>query len=382
MRGLTSLPFICVPLFVTLSSAALGAAPATEPAAAESAALVLPFAAPAGGNYQWIGKAVQQDLLTDLAQGTKLRVLAPADAPPAVDAEAARKTARDLGVSIVVFGQVQTAGTEMRLTGQVVDVPTGHPLANLKATGPADGLFHLEDALAGQALAAVPQALLTPQALQAERQAAGQQPPATAPPQQPPPQTGYAPPAASAGEPYVPPTQTYTYPAPAPAYTYYEPAGYAYPYPVPAYTYGYPAWGLWPFWGSFVFVGDFDFDRGHHHDHDFDDFDRRGDFDRGHRFGDGRGFDSRGRAGVGNSIARGGAGNRGGASLRGGTGFRGGMGGFRPSPSVGGFRGGARGGFGGGGFHGGGMGGRGFGGGGFHGGGFGGGGGHGGGGHR
>lgn len=386
MRGLTSVSWIVVPLAAVFSAASMGAAPATEPAGNEPETLILPFSAPVGANYQWVGKAVQQDLLTDLSQGTRMRVVAPADAPPAVDPEAARRTAGNLGVSIVVFGQVQTAGNETRLTGQVLDVATGKPLANLKATGPSDGLFHLEDALAGQTLAAVPQSLLTPQALQAQRQAAQQQaaPAATsqAPaqsgyaPQQP--TSAYSPSTGAAADSYVSVPQGYTYPAPAPAYSYYEPADYA--YPVPVYTYAYPGWDLWPFWG-FGFFGDFDFDRGHHHDFDRDHgFDRGHGFEGDHRFDRGGGFDrgqrfngGMARSGAGNFAPRGSAGfHRGGmmpsSAFRGGAMGRGGMGGFRPSPSFGGARGGFRGGIGGGGFSGGG----------FHGGG----GGHAGGGHR
>lgn len=374
MRGLKFAWSMVVPLGVVFSAASMSAAPTTEPAGNETAALVLPFAAPAGANYQWVGKAVQQDLLTDLAQGTKMRVLAPADAPPAADAEAARRAASNLGLSIVVFGQVQTAGSETRLTGQVLDVASGRPLANLKATGPSDGLFHLEDALAGQTLAAVPQAMLNPQALEAQRQAAAQQhaPSATsqAPaqsgyaPQQP--TSGYSPSTGAAGDNYVSAPQGYTYPAPAPAYSYYEPVAYA--YPVPAYTYAYPAWNLWPFWGSFVFIGDFDFDfdRDHHHDFDRDHgfdrdhrFDRGGGFDRGQRF-NGRGTGQPARSGAGNFAPRGSAGFHRGTMMpssgfRGGALAHGGMGGFRSSPSFGGMRGGVRGGFGGAGFGGGGF---------------------------
>ena len=277
-----------LPLAIAGAGLCAAAAPATQ-RPLNSLVLILPFSVPAGAEHQWVGKAVQQDLLTDLSQGLKARVVASGAAPAATDAEAARSQAREAGASMVVFGQVQAAGNEMRLTGQIVDVATGQPVGNLKATGPADTLFHLEDALAGQALASVPQGLLTPQALAAEHQN-GPAEPTTA--QQP--QTSYAP---------SPPTSTYNPPmseaadiyAPAPtynyaSYTYYEPApvySYGYVCPAPAYTYGCPTFDLFPWWTSFVFIGG-DFDRHHHHR----DFDFESDREGG-RFHEGRGAEWR-----------------------------------------------------------------------------------------
>ena len=279
------------PFFAALliGASSLAVAPASNQLGT-NAILVLPFAAPAGPDA-WIGKAVQQDLLTDLSQGTTSRVMAPADVPPAADPAAARKAGQDAGAAIVVFGQVQTSGGQMRFSGQVLDVSTGSPLGNLKATGSAADLFHLEDGLSGQTLAAVPRSMLSPAALRAEQQAAqpAAQQPAPAAPQQPavePPGpqqpggysvttqgSGYTPPAAA--DTYAPPPSgPYVYGA-APdtsyVYNYYEPTpAYGFGCPVPAYTYGCPTFDLFPFGGPFLF---FDFDGFHHfHDRDFDDF--------------------------------------------------------------------------------------------------------------
>ena len=75
-------------LFVLISPLWLGAQVATEPGAAPSV-LVLPFESP-GGADQWIGRGVQQDLLTDLSQGTTARVIAPADLPAGYVRDASR----------------------------------------------------------------------------------------------------------------------------------------------------------------------------------------------------------------------------------------------------------------------------------------------------
>jgi TolB-like protein len=340
--------------------------------------LVLPFVAPAGNKDEWIGKAVQQDLLTDLTQGTVTRVLAPAGTPGAVDPQTAVQIAHDLGASIVVFGQAQVAGNEVRLTGEVLEVATAKPLGGLKATGPSDQLFHLEDALAGQVFLSLPRTLLTSQTVQGLQQAAAnQQQPATGTPPASPettqsttPTSVYVNPPVDTGEAYAP--QTY-YSYPNYSYNYYQTPNYDYYYP--AYTYAYPSWGVWPFWSSGIFFGGVDFEFHHHHDFDHRGFDNR--FHGGHEhFDRGRGFGSTGRG-----FANGGAvsGARGGSTFAparsgfGSTGFsRSGIqsrpmsrgfsgsargGGFHSASaggSRGGFSGGSRGG-GGGGFHGGGA---------------------------
>jgi TolB-like protein len=319
--------------------------------------LVLPFTAASDGNA-WIGRAVQQDLLADLTQGANARVLAPSDIPSAADPQAALKIGHDRGASIVVFGQAQSTPKETRLTGAVLDVATEKPLAGLKATGPSDELFHLEDALAGQVFAALPKTLLKPEALARMQQAAAAPAPQT---DQTPSQTNV----------YTPPVQTevpvYTSPSPEVYSTYpdnyYATPAYGY---YPAYTYPYADWSPWPFWGFGVFIGG--------RDHDHDDF-HHGDFHHGDfHHGDFRGGDFRG-GDVHRGFASGSAGfNRGGGAnfsrggiarqgfgtssmprmssggIRGGGGFHSAVGGGARGFSGGGFHGGG----GGGGFHGGG----------------------------
>lgn len=378
----------------------LARADATQPAAGPI--LVLPFATPSGANDAWIGKAVQQDLLTDLTQGTVARVLAPASAPPAADQDAALAAARQAGAAIVVYGQAQTTGKEVRLSGQVLDANDGKALAAIKATGPTDELFHLEDALAGQVFMGLPHNLLTAQTQQAMQNMAARQAQQGANPQQQPqqqwPNGPYANPELNpgniyggasqptTGEPqYVssPPVYdggtTYNY------YTYTTPDYGSY---FPAYGYGYPGWGYaypsfgwWPFWGSTFFVFD-----GFHH-HDFDDFHHHfdGNGHNGTFNHNGNGNFNHNGFGNGSTFAHSGfgagspRGNGGSFGAR--TSPRFSTGGFSAAGRIGGgsafhsagISGGIRGG--GGGFHGGG-----FGGGGFHGGGFSGGGMHGGGG--
>src|SRR5579884_319813 len=278
--------------------------------------LVLPFNSSGGPNAGWMGKAVQQDLLTDLAQATKAVIKAPGDAAPAADPAAALRAARDAGASLVVFGQVQTTGSEVRLTGQVLDVASGRPVGNLKATGPAENLFHLEDALAGQALTAVPRPMLNSQALQSPQQATGQEPlaaAASAPTAAP---SGDAPPASAAADPYaVPPPDYYQTAPPVSTYSYtdYEPAP-VYSYPIPAYTYACPSYDLFPFCDPIVSLdlGFFGVGRSHFHDGRFHDG----------RFHD-HGSDGHVRNGAGPAVTGGHAqsGGQVAARARGGSGF-------------------------------------------------------------
>lgn len=249
---------------IAIPSLLAAAVSGTQPAVDQTTILVLPFSAPAGGSYQWVGRAIQQDLLTDLAQGTRTRVIAPAGASPVADADAARRTGQQQGASMVMFGQVQAAGSELRLTGQVIDVSTAQPLANLKATGSADSLFHLEDALAGQTLAALPPNLVNAQALQPQRPeksppdegaAAGTYPSTTQ-------QGAYAAPPSSGGASYAP-EPSYVYPSTTTySYTYYQ--------PVPVYTYPYPAFEVFPLASAFIFIDVDHFDHFHHFGRDFD----------------------------------------------------------------------------------------------------------------
>ncbi len=273
------------------SRGAAAAEPQPQPAATTTV-LVLPFSVSDGSSNAWIGRAVQRDLEADLMRGTRTRLLAPSTVPPASDSTEALEAARRVGASIVVFGQMQSNGTEVRLTGQVIDVATQTPLGPMKATGLMSDLFHLEDAIAGQTLSLLPKELLNQQALDAAAKSQPSSP--AAPAQTPPPQTAitdlgptttyqseitsnpptsegtYVPPPAQSSYQYVPAaTDVYSGYVDVPAYTY----GYA--CPVPAYTYPvYPYPGLacpFPFYGFGVVIApSFGFD--HHHDFDHHDF--------------------------------------------------------------------------------------------------------------
>jgi len=210
--------------------------------------LLLPIESPEG-NYKWVGRAIQQDMLVDLTQMTRARVTAPASSP-ATDADAALRAARDAGAAYVVFGSAQNSGAQLRVTGQVLDAVSGKSITNLKATAPADDLFPLEDALAMQVVRALPKSLVP-----------GEPSPSTA------------------GLPTVINERPYGSEAtPVPQYESVRDAGpgYAYapyvePYPYVYPDYGYLGYGGFGWWGPGVIIAG-----GHHwHDHFDHDWDHR-----------------------------------------------------------------------------------------------------------
>jgi TolB-like protein len=201
--------------------------------------LTLPIAAPGSGEYAAAGQSIQQDLVADLTSLTAARVIAPASARPATDEQSALEQGRQNGAEFVVWGQAQVSGNQMRVTGQLLDVGSGRPLAGLKATAPADNLFPLEDSLAAQIARALPAplGLVTPAPQTQPAPEGVESVPTSAP---------IAAPAADSGNPY------YSYTATVPQ-TYYTYNTYYYPgYWSPYWGYPYPyVWGGIGFYGGF-----------------------------------------------------------------------------------------------------------------------------------
>lgn len=116
--------------------------------------LVMPFVAVNPNDTNpWVGKSVQQSLVADLTAAAPDRILSTDKTAPT--AEDALKIARDLGARFLVAGGFFSSGSELRITGQVLDVETGQPLVGLKVTGESGQIFHMEDALANQVEAGI-----------------------------------------------------------------------------------------------------------------------------------------------------------------------------------------------------------------------------------
>jgi len=136
---------------VTFAAGADPGPPLAEQAApSQLKLLVLPFASVANADRDaWIGRAISEALTADLSIDHTLSVTTDKNRPvdAANDALAAGKQA---GAQSVVYGTFQNVGENVRVTGQILDVESGKPVAGITATGPIQELFSLQDSLVHQ----------------------------------------------------------------------------------------------------------------------------------------------------------------------------------------------------------------------------------------
>lgn len=262
--------------------------------------LALPIASPGAGSYAGAGQSIQQDLVADLTSLTAAHVIAPGSAHAVTDEQAALEQGRQNGAGFVVWGQAQVSGNQMRVTGQLLDVSSGRPLAGLKATAPADNLFPLEDSLAAQVARALPASigLLVPPP---QTQPTGQGTEAAREPAPLPPALSEQSPATEPSNPY------YSYTATVPK-TYYTYNTYYYP------SYWSPYWDYPYVWGGIGFYGGWGLYHGGWYHHGWGDHDWRGGhygyrgYSGGFRGGYGGGFHGGGFHGGGSAGHGGGGG--------------------------------------------------------------------------
>ena len=157
--------------------------------------------------------------------------------------------AKQAGAALVVYGQYQSIGGQMRITGQVLSASSGQPVGSISATGVVNDLFPLEDTVSGQVIRSLPANLLTVPI---------------------PPVAGVAPPVGASAETQAPAPPTS--PAPASSTQYYSytypdyssgpPSLYPNTYLDSPYYYGDPYyWYSIPFYGPdiFFFFGEITF---------------------------------------------------------------------------------------------------------------------------
>jgi TolB-like protein len=146
---------IAVGAMVPSAAVAASVEPAAPPAVAQPAAtpmrvLVLPFAPVANEQRDaWIGRAISEALTADLSIDRALSVST--EKTNAVDDLAgAIEAGKKAGVQRVIFGTFQSVGENVRVTGQIADVESGKATGGIKATGPLQELFSLQDSLVHQ----------------------------------------------------------------------------------------------------------------------------------------------------------------------------------------------------------------------------------------
>jgi TolB-like protein len=234
----TPIAFIAVVL--AAGSMVLGQA-TTMPAAdvAPTKILIVPFTQIGNtSGHEWVGAALQESFMTEANGNVEVQPIGFDHPLPRGDKTQMNVAAVNAGASLVVSGAYQYSDGQLRVTGEITDVSNGRVLGTLKATGALTDLFKIEDALAMQLQAALPQ------------------PPSNAPV------------VANAGDQAAAPPAGPVYAQQAPAaqpqttYVYQSPPVYSYPtygYSYPAYGYGYPYYyyGGYPIiiggWGGYYY---------------------------------------------------------------------------------------------------------------------------------
>jgi TolB-like protein len=136
--------FAVVPVLFLIASYSMAAA---EPA---NKVLVLPFAPANPADSQlWAGHSLQQSLAADISATGSAQVQS--GTTVASDMDAALAAGIAAGAKYVVFGSFASSGSELRVTGQIVDVTRHESVGALKVTGPVQDLFKLEDVIGAQA---------------------------------------------------------------------------------------------------------------------------------------------------------------------------------------------------------------------------------------
>jgi len=139
-------------------SITLGQATTMPAEIAPTKMLVIPFAQIGNtSGHEWVGAAIHESLMNEAEGNIEVQPVA-LDHPLARgDMPQVTAAAKGTGAALVVFGAYQYSDSQLRVTGEIVDVNYGRVLGTLKATGPLTDLFKIEDSLASQMETALPQ---------------------------------------------------------------------------------------------------------------------------------------------------------------------------------------------------------------------------------
>ncbi|MCX5662145.1 MAG: hypothetical protein NTW19_20910 [Planctomycetota bacterium] len=107
--------------------------------------------------FGWIGKAVQDDLLSWMNDMPGLRASLPGEdaQKPMADDKLAIEAARRAGANLVVYGSFQLMDPDVRIIAKLADANTGRVIGAARATGPIRELFRVEDSLGQQVRALI-----------------------------------------------------------------------------------------------------------------------------------------------------------------------------------------------------------------------------------
>ncbi|HZZ43531.1 MAG TPA: hypothetical protein VFE58_11390 [Tepidisphaeraceae bacterium] len=112
--------------------------------------LVLPFESVSGapGSFDWIGRGLRENLVSDLGRMKVLTLVQGDEA--AVENAKAVEAGKAAGADVVVKGSFQVVDQDLRINGEIVDVGSGKVVGTLKSTGTVRDLFEMEDVIATQ----------------------------------------------------------------------------------------------------------------------------------------------------------------------------------------------------------------------------------------
>ena len=127
-----------------------GAIAHADPASSKITIAVLPFNVIAPAGNEWLGRAMQEGLATNLQKSSDLSATIIAGLPPA-DANAAIAQAKTSSGAYVLFGSIQLQDDQMRVTAQILSLVSNQSIGSLKSDGSQRDLFNIEDLLADHA---------------------------------------------------------------------------------------------------------------------------------------------------------------------------------------------------------------------------------------
>jgi TolB-like protein len=117
-----------------------------DPTGSKVTVAVLPFNVLAPAGNEWLGRAMQEGLATNLQKSNGLAATIVAGLAP-VDANAAITQAKSASGAYVLFGSIQLQDDQMRVTGQIISLVTGQSVGSFKSDGLVRDLFNIEDLL-------------------------------------------------------------------------------------------------------------------------------------------------------------------------------------------------------------------------------------------
>jgi TolB-like protein len=113
--------------------------------------LVIPFATlNVGDNQEWIGRAVQEDIIADFGHTNQFLPVAFQGQIVVEDNATAVSLAHKANATLVIRGAAQMIDKDLRITAQMIDARTGDTITTASVTGPTSDLLKLEDGLSSQ----------------------------------------------------------------------------------------------------------------------------------------------------------------------------------------------------------------------------------------